>query len=54
MEENGFRKPENQFPPARISSGFKNWFPLKKLSNKVTVSIREKNPSPIAGMKDLE
>ena len=24
----------------------------KKLSSKVTVSIREKNPSPIAGMKD--
>ena len=43
----------------RISSVFKNWFPLmaistgrKKLSNKVTVSIRERNPSPIAGMKD--
>ena len=59
MEENGFHQPENQFPPARISSVFKNWFPLmtvsasrKKLSSKVTVSIREKNPSPIAGMKD--
>ena len=46
----------NQFPPARISSVFKNWLPLmtvsasrKKLSSKVTVSIREKNPSPIAG-----
>ena len=24
----------------------------KKLLSKVTVSIREKNPSPIAGMKD--
>ena len=63
MEENGFRKPENQFPSARIRSGFKNWFPLiavtvsasrKKLSNKVTAPIREQNPSPIAGMKDLE
>ena len=63
MEENGFHKLENQFPTARIRSGFKNWFPLitvtisasrKKLSNQVTVSIREKNPSPIAGMKDLE
>ena len=59
MEENGFHQPENQFPQARISSVFKNWFPLmtvsasrKKLSSKVTVSIREKNPSPIAGMKD--
>ena len=59
MEENGFHQLENQFPPARISSVFKNWFPLmtvsasrKKLSSKVTVSIREKNPSPIAGMKD--
>ena len=44
---------ENQFPPARISSVFKNWFPLiavtvstcrKKLSSKVMVSTREKNP----------
>ena len=44
---------ENQFPPARISSVFKNWFPLiaetvstcrKKLSSKMMVSIREKNP----------
>ena len=38
---------------------FKNWFPpmtvsasRKKLSSKVTVFIREKNPSPISGMKD--
>ena len=47
--------------PARISSVFKNWFPLvavtvstsrKKLSSKVTVFIREKYPSPMAGMKD--
>ena len=59
MEENGFCKPENRFPQARISSVFKNWFsPMtvsarrKKLSSKVTVSIRQKNPSPIAGMKD--
>ena len=59
MEENGFHQSENQFPQARISSVLKNWFPLitvsasrKKLSSKVTVSIREKNPSPIAGMKD--
>ena len=61
MEGNGFHKPEIQFSPARISSVFKNWFPLievmvsasrKKLSSKVTVSIREKTPSPIAGMKD--
>ena len=61
MEENGFHKPENQFPPARISSVFKNWFPViavtvsasrKKLSSKVTVFIREKYLSPIAGMKD--
>ena len=28
MEANGFHNPENQFLPARISSGFKNWFPL--------------------------
>ena len=61
MEENGFHQPENQFPPARISSVFKNLFPFiavtvsasrKKLSSKVTVFIREKYPSPIAGMKD--
>ena len=61
MELIGFHEPENQFPPARISSVFKNWFPLievtvstsrKKLSNKVTVFIREKYPSPIAWMKD--
>ena len=61
VEGNGFHKPEIQFSPARISSVFKNWFPLivvmvsssrKKLSSKVTVSIREKTPSPIAGMKD--
>ena len=48
--------------PARISYFFKNWFLLtavtvstsrKKLSSKVTVFIREKYPSPIAGMKDL-
>ena len=61
MEENSFHWPENQFPPAIISSVFKNWFPLitltvsasrKKLSSKVKVFIREKNPSPIGGMKD--
>ena len=64
MEENGFqkiRKSENQFPPARISSVYKNWFPLtvvtvsagrKKLSSKVTVFIWEKNPSPIVGKKN--
>ena len=64
MEENGFPQPENQFPPARISSVFKNWFPLiavtvsastlveKKLSRKVTVLIRKKYPSPIAEMND--
>ena len=59
MEENGILQPENQFPSARISSVFKNWFQLitvcasrKKLSSKVTVFIREKNPSPIAGMKN--
>ena len=60
MEENG-HQPENQFPPTRISSVFKSWFLLiavtvssirKELSSKVTVSIREKNRSPIAGMKD--
>ena len=55
MKENGFRQPENQFLPVRISSVFKNWFPLmavstsrKKLSSKVKVSIREKNSTPIA------
>ena len=51
---------KNQFPLARISFFLKNWFPLtavtvsagrKKLSSKVTVSIREKNP-PLAGFKD--
>ena len=61
MEENGFHKPENQFPPARISSAFKNWFPVravtvsasrKKLSSKLTVFIREKYPSPMARTKD--
>ena len=55
MEQNGFHQPENQFPPASISSVFKNWFPfiaVKPVSSKVTVSIREKNPSPIAGMKE--
>ena len=59
MEENGIHQPEDQFPPARISSVFKNWFSLitvtasrKKLSSKVTFSIRQKHPSPIAGMKD--
>ena len=61
MEENGFHQPKNQFPSARISSFFKNWFPFiavtvsasrKKLSSKVTVSIRERYPSPIARMKD--
>ena len=61
MEENGFYKPENQFPPARISSVFKNWFPViavtvsasrKKLSSKVTVFIREEYPSPMARTKD--
>ena len=59
MKENGFHYPENEFPPARISSVFKNWSQLmmsvfdsrKTLSNKVTCSTREKNPSPIAGMK---
>ena len=59
MEENGIHQPEDQFPPARISSVFKNWFSRitvtasrKKLSSKVTFSIRQKHPSPIAGMKD--
>ena len=28
MEENGFRKLENEFPLARIRSVFKKWFPL--------------------------
>ena len=60
MEQIGFHYPENQFPPARVNSVFKNWFPLitvtvstcrKKLSIKVTVSIIGKNPSPIATMK---
>ena len=41
MEENGFHQPENQFPPARISSVFKNWFPLIAL----TVSASTKNQS---------
>ena len=59
MEENGIHQPEDQFPPERISSVFKNWFSLmtvtasrKRLSSKVTFSIRQKHPSPIAGMKD--
>ena len=59
MEENGFRWPENQFPPARISSVFENSFPSmvvsasrKKLSSKLPVSIRGKNSFPIARMKD--
>ena len=52
---------KNQFPPARISSVFKNWFPLiavavsagrKKLSSKLTKKIREKSFSPIVGLKD--
>ena len=50
MEQNGFHQPENQFPPAGISSIFKNQFPLmtvsasrKKLSSKITVSVREKS-----------
>ena len=53
MEENGFHQPESQFPLARIISFvLKNWSPLiavtvsasrKKLSSKVTISIREKN-----------
>ena len=64
MEQNGtklFPLARNQFPPSRTGFVFKNWFPLiavtvfasrRKLSSKVTVSIREKNPSPIAGMKE--
>ena len=52
MEENGFHQLENQFPPTRISSVFKNWFPLtavtvsasrKKLSSKGTVFSLERN-----------
>ena len=62
MEENGFHWPKSQFPPTRITSAFKNWFPFiavtvsvcrKNLSSKVMVYIREKNPSPIARIKDL-
>ena len=64
MEQNGtklFPLARNQFPPSRTGFVFKNRFPLiavtvfasrRKLSSKVTVSIREKNPSPIARMKD--
>ena len=32
MEENGFHEPKNQFPPARTSSVFKNWFPFIALT----------------------
>ena len=48
MEENGIHWPEKEFSSVRISS-VKNWFLLmtasasrKKLSSKVTVSIRKK------------
>ena len=56
MGENGFHYLENQFLPESISSVL---FPLmtfstsrKKLSSKLTDSIRDKNLSPITGMKD--
>ena len=59
MEENEIQWPENQFLQARISFAFKNWFPLmtistgtKTLSTGITVSIREKNISPIPRIKD--
>ena len=60
MEEIGFHQPENQFPPAIISSVFKNWFSLisvtisvsrKKLSSKLDVFYQKEN-TPIPGTND--
>ena len=65
ISDNGrkwFPLARNQFALARISYVFKDWFPLiavmvsasrEKFASKVTVSIREKKSSPIAGIKNL-
>ena len=61
MEEIVFHYPENQFPPARMISVLKNWFPFisvtvstsrKKLSCKVYDFHYRKSPSSIVGIKD--